>query len=88
MSGSRFVKGKCVMGNGSVVVVGGTGGIGKQLARHYAASGEAVVITGRDQERATAIAAELGPNVAGIGFDLGEPAGIGPTLCMWMVDGC
>jgi NAD(P)-dependent dehydrogenase (short-subunit alcohol dehydrogenase family) len=68
------------MGNGSVVVVGGTGGIGKQLAGHYAASGEAVVITGRDQERATAIAAELGPNVAGIGFDLGEPGGIASLI--------
>jgi NAD(P)-dependent dehydrogenase (short-subunit alcohol dehydrogenase family) len=39
-----------------------------------------VVITGRDQERAEAAAAELGSNVTGIGFDLADPKAIAPAL--------
>ena len=35
-------------GDGSVVVVGGTRAIGREIARHYAATGRTVVLTGRD----------------------------------------
>jgi NAD(P)-dependent dehydrogenase (short-subunit alcohol dehydrogenase family) len=66
--------------DGSVVVVGGTGGLGRELARHYVEAGEEVVITGRDPERAVSIATELGPNVSGIGFDLSKPETIRPAL--------
>jgi NAD(P)-dependent dehydrogenase (short-subunit alcohol dehydrogenase family) len=66
--------------NGSVLVVGGTGGLGREIARHYADKGRPVVITGRDAERAEAIAADIGEGVDGIGFDLSEPASIGPAL--------
>ena len=38
----------------SVVVVGGTQGLGRDLARHYAEAGRRVVITGRDASRAAA----------------------------------
>jgi NAD(P)-dependent dehydrogenase (short-subunit alcohol dehydrogenase family) len=74
------------MGEGSVVVVGGTGGIGREVARHYMDRGENVVITGRNAGRAAEIAAELGSGVTGLGFDLAQPesiadavAGIGPV---------
>jgi NAD(P)-dependent dehydrogenase (short-subunit alcohol dehydrogenase family) len=66
--------------DGSVVVVGGTGGLGRELARHYIGAGEDVVITGRDPERAASVASELGPNVAGIGFDLSQPETIRDAL--------
>ncbi|GGM69845.1 short-chain dehydrogenase [Thermopolyspora flexuosa] len=71
---------------GSVVVVGGTAGIGRELAAHYAARGREVVLTGRDQARADKVAAELGPNVRGVALDLARPgtlrdalAGVGPV---------
>jgi NAD(P)-dependent dehydrogenase (short-subunit alcohol dehydrogenase family) len=68
------------MTEGAVVVVGGTVGLGHGVAEHYASLGRRVVITGRDEERSRKIAAELGPNVTGLGFDLAEPRTIGPAL--------
>jgi len=68
------------VGDGSVVIIGGTDGLGIGLARHYAAAGRRVVISGRDAERATRVATELGPNVSGVAFDLAEPAAIAPAL--------
>lgn len=74
------------MTQGTVIVVGGTGGIGREIARHYLEEGRQVVVTGRDASRATEIAADLGPNAAGLGFDLARPetianslSGIGPV---------
>jgi NAD(P)-dependent dehydrogenase (short-subunit alcohol dehydrogenase family) len=63
-----------------VVVVGGTQGLGWDLARHYAEAGRRVIITGRDAERAAAVAAQLGGKVGSAAFDLSEPATIGPGL--------
>jgi NAD(P)-dependent dehydrogenase (short-subunit alcohol dehydrogenase family) len=60
----------------TVLVVGGTQGLGRDLARHYVAAGRRVVITGRDAERAAAAAAELGPDVGSAAFDLSEPDSI------------
>jgi NAD(P)-dependent dehydrogenase (short-subunit alcohol dehydrogenase family) len=68
------------MANGTVVVVGGTQGLGRELAQAYAKDGRAVVVTGRDQARAEAAASELGTGVRGIGFDLAEPHSIAPAL--------
>lgn len=68
------------MANGTVLIVGGTAGIGHELARHYADGGQPVVITGRDQDRAEAAAASLGANVTGIGFDLADPHAIAPAF--------
>jgi NAD(P)-dependent dehydrogenase (short-subunit alcohol dehydrogenase family) len=64
----------------AVVVVGGTQGLGWDLARHYAEAGRRVVITGRDAERAAAVAAQLGPSVGSAAFDLSEPETIAPGL--------
>ena len=68
------------MAEGSVVIVGGTGGIGREIARHYQDRGASVVITGRDPDRAAAIADDMGEDVSGIGFDLSEPATIAGAL--------
>lgn len=68
------------MEDGSVLIVGGTGGIGCELARHYADQGSPVIITGRDPDRCAAKAAEIGGGVTGLGFDLAKPDSIAPAL--------
>jgi NAD(P)-dependent dehydrogenase (short-subunit alcohol dehydrogenase family) len=68
------------MADGSVVIVGGTSGLGRQLASRYAGEGRDVVITGRDQARTESVAAELGGNVRAIALDLAEPHGIPERL--------
>ena len=68
------------MANGSVVVVGGTVGLGRELAQAYADESREVVVTGRDQGRADAAAKEIGGSVRGIGFDLAAPHTIAAAL--------
>ena len=68
------------MGTGTVVVVGGTQGLGRELAQTYADEGRDVVVTGRDQARAESAAAEIGGGTRGIGFDLAEPQTIAEAL--------
>ncbi|HET9461679.1 MAG TPA: SDR family oxidoreductase [Gaiellaceae bacterium] len=68
------------MGTGTVVVVGGTQGLGRELARSYADRGRDVIVTGRDQSRADAAANEIGGSTRGIGFDLAEPHSIAAAL--------
>jgi len=68
------------MANGTVVVVGGTQGLGRELAYAYARDSREIVVTGRDQARAEAAASEIGGSVRGIGFDLAEPHSIAPAL--------
>ena len=58
---------------GNVVIVGGTQGLGRELAQAYADEGREVIVTGRDQARAEAAAKEIGGATRGIGFDLAEP---------------
>ncbi len=68
------------MEQGAVVIIGGTAGIGRELAATYAARGRAVVISGRDAARARSVAAEIGGNTRGIAFDLAEPETIPDAL--------
>lgn len=68
------------MANGSVVVVGGTRGLGRELAQFYADRGRDVVVTGRDAAGAEACAAEIGGSTGGIGLDLAEPNTIAGKL--------
>jgi NAD(P)-dependent dehydrogenase (short-subunit alcohol dehydrogenase family) len=68
------------MANGSVVVVGGTQGLGRELAQSYADEGREVIVTGRDQSRADAAANEIGGSTRGIGFDLAQPHTIAGAL--------
>jgi len=58
---------------GTVVIVGGTQGLGRELAQSYADDGRDVIVTGRDQSRADAAAGQIGGSTRGIGFDLAEP---------------
>jgi NAD(P)-dependent dehydrogenase (short-subunit alcohol dehydrogenase family) len=64
----------------SIVIVGGTRGLGRELARFYADRGRDVVVTGRDPAAAEASAAEIGSSARGIGFDLAEPQTIAERL--------
>jgi len=68
------------MADGSVLIVGGTGGLGKELARHYQDQGVPVIITGRDADRCSQMAGEIGPGVTGLGFDLAQPHTIAEAL--------
>ena len=68
------------MANGSVIVVGGTQGLGRELAQSYAGEGREVIVTGRDQSRADAAASEIGGLTRGIGFDLAQPHTIAAAL--------
>jgi NAD(P)-dependent dehydrogenase (short-subunit alcohol dehydrogenase family) len=68
------------MAQGCVVVIGGTQGLGLEVARHYAAQGREVVLSGRDAARAEAVAAEVGGKARGIGLDLAEPAELADRL--------
>jgi NAD(P)-dependent dehydrogenase (short-subunit alcohol dehydrogenase family) len=74
------MEGTKAMSEQAVVVVGGTQGLGRDLARHYAESGRRVVVTGRDAERAAAAAAELHGSVESVAFDLSEPTTIATAL--------
>ena len=65
---------------GSVVVIGGTQGLGLEVARHYAGQGREVVLSGRGSGRAEAVAAELGGKARGIGLDLAEPSQLADRL--------
>ena len=65
---------------GSVVVIGGTSGLGKEVARFYAKRGRDVVISGRDQARAAGVAKEIGSRTRAIGLDLARPQEIAKNL--------
>ena len=66
------------VGGASVVIVGGTAGIGLRLAETCAAAGDHVVITGRDDARTTSIADAIsGPQrVDALALDLSDPTEI------------
>ena len=68
------------MADGVALIVGGTSGLGRQLAEELARQGEQVVITGRDAGRAEAAAAEIGGEARGLGVDLTEPRKIAAAL--------
>jgi NAD(P)-dependent dehydrogenase (short-subunit alcohol dehydrogenase family) len=65
---------------GCVVVIGGTQGIGLEVARHYADRGEEVVVTGRDTGRCEQVADGLGGKTRGIGLELARPHEIAARL--------
>lgn len=68
------------MSDRTIVVVGGTSGIGLELAKDIVAKGDRVVITGRDEARTKEIAATLGENAEGIALDISEPHSIAGQL--------
>jgi NAD(P)-dependent dehydrogenase (short-subunit alcohol dehydrogenase family) len=60
----------------TVVVIGGSSGIGRQTARLAGAEGAAVILTGRDPGRLQAAATELGAQRTSA-FDATDPAALG-----------
>jgi NAD(P)-dependent dehydrogenase (short-subunit alcohol dehydrogenase family) len=68
------------MADGTVLIVGGTGGIGRELAAHYLDRGREVTITGRDPANAQVVASDLGGKATGLGFDLSRPETIASAL--------
>ena len=63
-----------------VLVVGGTSGLGYELAKTYRSRGANVTITGRDEGKTGAVAADCGDGVRSIALDLAEPQGIAEAL--------
>jgi NAD(P)-dependent dehydrogenase (short-subunit alcohol dehydrogenase family) len=76
------------MNERTVVVIGGTSGIGLEIARHVLKGGDSVVITGRDAARAADVAATLGDRARGVAIDLAEPESLASALAgLERVDG-
>ncbi|MDG4789913.1 SDR family oxidoreductase [Micromonospora sp. WMMD1102] len=65
---------------GCVVVIGGTSGLGRDVAEYYAKRGREVVVTGRDTARTEAVAAEIGGRTTGVAVDLAKPDSIAAAL--------
>jgi NAD(P)-dependent dehydrogenase (short-subunit alcohol dehydrogenase family) len=68
------------MPNGTIVIIGGTSGIGRALAESYAGRGREVVVAGRDDARAQAVAGEIGGATTGRAVDLAQPARIAAAV--------
>lgn len=64
----------------TIVVIGGTSGIGLEIAKDVVARGDRVVITGRDGVRAAEVAASIGDAAAGVALDISEPETIAGQL--------
>ena len=63
-----------------VLVVGGTSGLGFELAKTYRSRGANVTITGRDEEKSGAVAVDCGDGVRSIALDLAAPRTIAEGL--------
>lgn len=76
------------MSERTIVVIGGTSGIGLALAKDLVAKGDRVVISGRDLERTREVAASIGEGASAVAVDLSEPATIAAGLAgIGKVDG-
>ncbi len=64
----------------TIVVIGGTSGIGLEIAKEVVARGDRVVLTGREQLRAERIAESVGENATGLALDISEPETIAGSL--------
>lgn len=68
------------MTDAAVVVIGGSSGLGMEVARHYAGAGRRVFVTSRDADRAADAATALGGDTTGIALDLVETDQIAERL--------
>lgn len=68
------------MSDRTAVVIGGTAGIGLEVARHVLKSGNSVVITGRDAARTADVAGSLGDGARSLALDLAEPDSLAAAL--------
>ena len=68
------------MSDRTILIVGGSSGIGLTLAEDLVAGGDNVIITSRSQETADAVAAQLGERASGVAVDISEPETIAEAL--------
>jgi len=64
----------------AILIVGGSSGIGLELAKDLVSTGDRVILTSRSQSTADAVAADLGPLAEGIALDVSEPEEIAAHL--------
>ena len=64
----------------TLLVVGGTAGIGREIARRYAGEGWRVVLSGRDADHAKSVAGEIGGDTTGVALDLSKPDEVAGAL--------
>ncbi|MFG1925203.1 SDR family oxidoreductase [Cryptosporangium sp. NPDC048952] len=64
----------------TTIVIGGSGGVGRVIARRFAERGDDVVITSRDKATAEAAAAEVGPRTGTLTLDLARPETLDASL--------
>lgn len=68
------------MSERTILVVGGSSGIGLALAEDLVAGGDRVIVTSRSQESADEVAASLGERASGVAVDISEPETIAEAL--------
>lgn len=68
------------MAERTILIVGGSSGIGLELAKDLTAAGDKVIVTSRSLESAQKIADELGGGAEGFALDVSEPEGIADQL--------
>jgi meso-butanediol dehydrogenase/(S,S)-butanediol dehydrogenase/diacetyl reductase len=56
-----------------IVITGAGAGLGRALARRFAADGETVVLLGRNAVKVQEVAAQIGAGTLGLGCDVGSP---------------
>jgi NAD(P)-dependent dehydrogenase (short-subunit alcohol dehydrogenase family) len=62
------------------VIVGGSHGLGLEIARNRTKQGDSVVITSRSADRAAEVSDELGDGASGVVLELADPATIAPAF--------
>ncbi|CAI9387318.1 SDR family NAD(P)-dependent oxidoreductase [Microbacterium sp. T2.11-28] len=64
----------------TILIAGGSSGIGLELAKDLVAGGDRVILTSRSRESAEEVAASVGEGATGIALDVSEPEGIAAQL--------
>jgi 3-oxoacyl-[acyl-carrier protein] reductase len=64
----------------TAVVTGSTRGIGRAVAQALAANGARVAVVGRDKDKASAVAAEIGKGSVGFACDVGDTASVAQLI--------
>lgn len=62
------------------LVIGGSGGLGRYIARHLADQGASVLVAGRDVTRARLTADQIGGDTHGLAVDLSRPDSVADAL--------
>lgn len=64
----------------TIVVIGGSQGLGRDIAEYFARQEDEVFLTSRDPARAKEVAAEIGGRTVGLAVDLGSPETVGEAF--------